>query len=225
MWTSDDKQLLISYHKLQQTVGWIAFLMPIAVRLIAYLSQGIFTTNSISAYYYTNTRDVFVGALVAGGIVLAFFRSEHRRDCWLAVAAGLAAIGIGLFPMDIAAGILHSSSTVTTESEAKLLEALRTGVHGPIGYHFLFVTLFFLTTFYLVAFRFRANTPEAPTDRKKQRNQVYVVCGGLMGLAFVWIGALWLVNRQGSIFWPETLAVMSFSCAWLVKGQLVLKDG
>jgi len=199
--------------------------MPIAVRLIAYLSQGIFTTNSISAYYYTNTRDVFVGALVAGGIVLAFFRSEHRRDCWLAVAAGLGAIGIALFPMDVATGILHSPRTATTESEALLIQALRTGVHGPIGYHFLFVTLFFVTTFYLVAFRFRANTPAAPSGRKKQRNTVYVVCGALMGIAFVWIGLLWLTNRERSIFWPETLAVMAFSCAWLVKGQLVLKDG
>ena len=224
MWTSD-KDLLISYHKLQQTVGWIAFLMPIAVRLIAYLSQGIFTTNSISAYYYTNTRDVFVGALVAGGIVLAFFRSEHRCDCWLAIVAGLAAIGIALFPMDVATGILHSSATATSESEQMLVQALRTGVHGPVGYHFIFVTLFFVTTFYLVAFRFRANTPPAAGDRKKQRNTVYVVCGGLMGLAFVWIGILWLLDRQGSIFWPETLAVMSFACAWLVKGQLVLKDG
>jgi len=224
MWTSD-RQVLISYHKLQQTVGWIAFLMPIAVRLIAYLTQGIFTTNSISAYYYTNTRDVFVGSLVAGGIVLAFFRSEHRRDCWIAVAAGVGAIGLALFPMNVASGILRSSSTTTTESEQILIEALRTGVHGPLGYHFVFVAIFFVTTFYLVTFRFRANTPADPSERKKQRNTVYVVCGALMGLAFAWIAILWLVDRQRSIFWPETLAVMSFSCAWLVKGQLVLKDG
>ena len=59
---------------------------------------------------------------------------------------------------------------------------------------------------------------------KQQRNGVYVVCGGLMGLAFIWIGILWHLGKQSSIFWPETLAVMAFAAAWLVKGQLVLKD-
>jgi hypothetical protein len=217
-------QLLISYQKLQQTVGWIALLMPLAVRVLAYARQGIFTTNSVSAYYYTDARDVFVGALVAGGIVLAFFRSEHARDRWIAIAAGLAAIGIALCPMDIAAGVLGSPSAANAESEKKLVEALRSGVHGPIGYHFVFVAIFFVLTFYLVAFRFRANTPLQATEKKKQRNWVYIVCGGLMGLAFVWIAILWLVNRQGSIFWPETLAVVSFTYAWLVKGQLFFKD-
>lgn len=226
----DARDLLISYHKLQQTVGWIALLMPAAVRLVAYFAEGIFTTNSISAYYYTDLRDVFVGSLVAGGIVLAFFRSGDPRDgwsrcdAWAARLAGLAAIGIALFPMDIAAGVLDSPGTANADSEIRMVEALRAGVHGPIGYHFGFVTVFFVLTFYLVAFAFRANTASAPTPEKLQRNKVYVACGALMGGAFLWIGALWLSGRQASIFWPELLAVVSFSAAWLVKGQLVLKD-
>jgi hypothetical protein len=57
--TSVHRDLFVSYHKLQQTVGWIALLMPITVRLLAYVSEGVFTTNSISAYYYTSLRDVF----------------------------------------------------------------------------------------------------------------------------------------------------------------------
>ncbi|HEU5293572.1 MAG TPA: hypothetical protein VFU71_02170 [Burkholderiaceae bacterium] len=84
--------------------------------------------------------------------------------------------------------------------------------------------MFFLLTFYLVTFRFRANTLMNPTPQKKQRNHVYRICGWLMGLAFVWIGILWHLGKQHSIFWPETLAVMAFAAAWLVKGQLVLKD-
>jgi len=224
MASSGNQQLLVSYHKLQQTVGWIALLMPIAVRVLAFAFERIFTTNSISAYYYTDLRDVFVGSLVVGGLLLAFFRTDDRKDRWIAVVAGLSAIGIGLFPMDIAAGVLTSPDTANPDSEAKLVQALRDGTHGPLGYHFVFVGAFFLLTFYLVTFRFRANTPPNPTDQKRQRNGVYLVCGALMGLAFIWIGILWHLGKQSSIFWPETLAVMAFAAAWLVKGQLVLKD-
>ncbi|HEU5293571.1 MAG TPA: hypothetical protein VFU71_02165 [Burkholderiaceae bacterium] len=116
--------MLVSYHKLQQTVGWIALLMPIAVRVLALVFDHVFTTNSISAYYYTSLRDVFVGSLVVGGLLLAFFRTDDPKDRWLAIVAGLAAIGIALFPMDIAAGVLSSPDTANTDNEGKLVQAL-----------------------------------------------------------------------------------------------------
>ena len=50
-----------------------------------------------------------------------------------------------------------------------------------------------------------------------------------MAAAFLWMAVLWFQarndqNKMGSIFYPETLAVMAFAAAWLVKGQVVLKD-
>ena len=45
-----------------------------------------------------------------------------------------------------------------------------------------------------------------------------------MFVAFVAIGLLAALNSGGSIFWPETLAVVAFAAAWLVKGQTILKD-
>src|SRR5205085_10844552 len=144
-----ERDLLISYHKLQQTVGWIALLMPASVRLVAFFAEGIFTTNSISAYYYTDLRDVFVGSLVAGGLVLAFFRAGDPHDgwdrcaAWAARLAGLAAVGIALFPMDIRTGVIAFPGTLSADSERTMVEALRSGVHGPVGYHFIFVTAFF----------------------------------------------------------------------------------
>jgi hypothetical protein len=223
---SSANHLLISERALQQTVGWIAFLMPVTVRLLAFLSpEQIWTTNSISAYYYSSARDVFVGALVVGGVVMAFFDTGQRRDRWISVLAGAAAIGIALFPMKISVGVLRSPGTILPDDESKLVDALLHAPHGPLGYHFIFVAAFFVLTFYLVAFRFRANTPALPTQEKCMRNKVYIVCSAIMAVAFVWIAVLELNDQQQSIFWPETLAVMAFSAAWLVKGQLVLKDG
>ncbi|MHA6885535.1 hypothetical protein [Ralstonia pseudosolanacearum] len=206
--------LQISDHALQQTVGWISLLMPVTVRLLALMFDHIWTMNSISAYYYTSLRDVFVGALVVGGLVLAFFRTGHPRDRRVTIVAGVSAMGIGLFPM-----------TVTQpDADARLIDTMQHGPHGPLGYHDYFVATFFMLAFYLVTFGFRVNTPANPTPQKRRRNRVYVICGCLMGFAFCWIGVLRLLHNELSIFWPETLAVMSFAVAWLVKGQLVLKD-
>jgi len=216
--------MLISDHALQQTVGWIALLMPFTVRVLALAFDHIWTTNSISAYYYTSLRDVFVGSLIVGGLVLAYFRTGRQRDRLPAIIGGVSAIGIGLFPMNIASGVITPLQATTSDDEVELIASLQHGPHGPLGYHFYFVGSFFVLAFYLVTFCFRVNTTAVPTRQKLQRNRVYIICGGLMGFAFVWIAILWLMDNEQSIFWPETLAVMSFAAAWLVKGQLFLKD-
>lgn len=224
MSTAQNNQTLIADHALQQTIGWISLLMPITVRLLAYLFYGIKGSNSISAYYYTSLRDVFVASLVAGGVVLFFWQAETPVDRLVVKIAGVAAAGIGLFPMNIAPGVIVSSQTTNPADETQLIAALQHGPHGPLGYHFLFVSVFFALACYLVTFRFRANTPRFPTRQKVQRNNLYVLFGFLMAIAFAWIGIIVLAGKHNSIFWPESLAVMAFAAAWLVKGQLVLKD-
>jgi hypothetical protein len=65
-----------------------------------------------------------------------------------------------------------------------------------------------------------ANTYEA----KLMRNKIYKLCGAAMLAAFIAIGILAFENKGASIFWPETVAVVPFALAWLVKGQTILKD-
>src|SRR5262245_250387 len=98
--TRRDEQLVISYLTLRQLIGCAGLLMPIAVRLGALLFEGIQSTSSISAYYYTGMRDVFVSTCVLVGALLGCYRTTDWRDNIAAVVAGIAAIGIGLFPVD-----------------------------------------------------------------------------------------------------------------------------
>ena len=95
-----ESELVVSYLTLRQMIGWIGLLMPVAVRLGAIFFEGIYSTDSISAYYYTGMRDVFVSTLVLVGVLLTCYRTPAWHDNLLAIVAGLAAIGIGLFPMD-----------------------------------------------------------------------------------------------------------------------------
>jgi hypothetical protein len=59
---------------------------------------------------------------------------------------------------------------------------------------------------------------------KQQRNKAYKICGLIMLGAFIWIGVLAFTNNGASIFWPETIAVIAFAAAWLIKGQTFYPD-
>jgi hypothetical protein len=213
-----DEQFYLSYMTLRQAIGWVGLLMPIVVKLGAYIFQGITTTGSISAYYYTGMRDVFVLTLVLVGALLACYRTPARQDMWIGLAAGLAAIGIALFPTNVEFAAQVLSRYPDTEAGKCYV------IRGILGYHFVFVGVFFALAFYLVYFRFPALTPQNPTHKKLQRNKVYRVCGGAMLLAFLVIGVMAWMKSADSIFWPEAVAVISFALAWLVKGQFILKD-
>ena len=95
---------------------------------------------------------------------------------------------------------------------------------GVLGYHYIFVSIFFLLCFVMVTFRFAAFTPPNAASEMRARNVIYRVCGAVMLVSFLVIGVLFLRGSGESIFWPETAAVLAFGIAWLVKGQTILKD-
>jgi hypothetical protein len=213
-----NKNDVISYLTLRQMIGWIGLLMPFAVRLGAFIFENIHTNGSISAYYYTGMRDTFVSSLVLVGALLLCYRTDAWHDTLTTVIAGIGAIGIGLFPMDpsYAAEIIQKYPDIAS---AKCYLN-----RGLLGYHSIFVAIFFLLAFYQVFFRFSAFTPAHPTREKRIRNKIYKVCGIFMLIAFLSIGFIAFTGKGESIFWPETVAVVAFGVAWLVKGQTIFKD-
>lgn len=210
-----NSDLVVSYMTLRQMIGFIGLLMPFFVRIGAWFFEGIASTGSISAYYYTDMRDVFVSTLVMVGILMTCSRTPKLIDNLISIVAGLAAAGIGLFPMtpDFAKTVLNRFPAMSEPDKCYV-------THGILGYHVTFVVIFFALIFVMVTFRFPAFTPTDPGKEMQWRNTIYRICGTLMALAFVAI----LILRAKSIFWPETVAVVAFGVAWLVKGQTILKD-
>lgn len=211
-------ELVISYLTLRKAIGYLGILMPIIVRLGAYLFEGIPSNDSISAYYYTGMRDVFVGTLFANGVFLFCYRGPDIQDNVLTNIAGLSAIAIGLLPMDPAYNQIIVARFPAINDPGCYQN------HGPLGYHIYVVATFFVILSYLAIFRFtRSNQPQI-TKQKKSRNKVYIVCGIVMLIS---LGAIVLIKATGktsSIFWPETVAIVAFGIAWLTKGQAILKD-
>lgn len=207
----DEKACAVSYLTLQKTIGWAGLLMPIAVRGGGLLCEGIRTTESLSAYYYTGMRDIFVATTVLTGALLACYRSSHAIDNIVATIAGLAAIGLALFPMDptYAAELLARYPDLGTERHYSN--------HGVLGYHLFFAITFAALSFYLVYFRFGVQASDAGPQARRRR-QLYKACGAIMLLSYAAIAVLALTVRGASLFWPETCAVVAFAVAWLVKG-------
>ena len=57
---NDQNSNITSYWYLRNAIGYIGLLMPTWVKFGTYFREDITFTNSISAYYYTSMRDVFV---------------------------------------------------------------------------------------------------------------------------------------------------------------------
>jgi hypothetical protein len=94
--SKDENELVINYLNLRRTVGWIGTLLPVV--LIA--GNAIFFTTdlpgSMSGYYYTHMRDVFVGALCALGVFLISYAGYDEWDRWITNIAGACAIATAL---------------------------------------------------------------------------------------------------------------------------------
>ena len=95
--TQPDKannQLVVNYMYLRKTVGWVGTLLPVV--LIA--GNALFFTtvlpDSMSSYYYTNMRNVFVGSLCALGVFLIAYVGYDNADRWITNVAGAGAIGV-----------------------------------------------------------------------------------------------------------------------------------
>ena len=213
-----DAELIVSYLTLRKAVGYLGLLMPILVRLGARYFEQIPSNTSISAYYYTSMRDVFVGTLAAIGVFLFCYRGPDTQDNVLTNIAGACAVAIGLLPTEPEYHplILAKFPNILTD------ECYRN--HGPLGFHIYFVAAFFLIISYLTIFRFTKPSQTDDINRKRSRNKVYIACGIVMVICIAAIVIIKLRDYTSSIFWPETVAIVAFGIAWLTKGHAILKD-
>ena len=204
--------LVISYLGLRKAIGIIGIALPFVLAFGKILLEGPGIQSSISHYYYTEMRGVFVGSLCAIATFLMSYRGYERKDD---IAGDLAcgfAVGVALFP-------------VTPEQNASSRDA----IVGAL--HLLFAAGFFLTlAFFSLALFRKTDKTKTPTRQKLQRNTVYTVCGYAILACLVLIALVGLmpqdspVKRLDPVFWLEAGAIVAFGVSWLTKGEAILKD-
>lgn len=209
--SSPPDSLVLSYLALRKAVGIIGLALPFVLAFGKILLEGHGIQSSVSAYYYTELRNVFVGSLCAIGIFLMSTRGYDWRDLIAGRLACIFAIGVALFP---------TTPSMDPTGREKLIGTL----------HWSFAALLFLTLAYFSIVLFTESDKQNPTRQKLHRNKVYRVSGytilaSILLVAVTQIPAVKaLVEPLTPVFWLESVAIIAFGVSWLTKGEAILKD-
>jgi hypothetical protein len=202
----DDAGLAAAYRQLMKAVGIIAVLLVPVLVVGDALWSGDGLEGSISSYYYTPMRNVFVGSMCA---LAVFFLSYNHRplpsfkpDMRLSRAASVVTVGVALLP---------TTSDADTASGAE--KAVGTAHLICAGALFVILAVFCL-------FFFTRTDAGPPQGMKRVRNAVYRTCGYVIVTAIALVLVTNVVSPPDSwnaLFWLETVAVLAFGASWLVK--------
>ena len=208
---NQNNNIIHSYQALRKAVGWIGILLPFTLMIGLFLFfHGHRILNSISHYYYSGMRDVFVGAICGIALFLFFYRGydnwkKLNWDRWITNIGGFLALGIAFFP-------------TTKEGTGNWVGSI----------HFICASSFFFLLACYSIFVFTRKGPD-PTKEKLTRNIIYVICGIAMIACliaiFIYFNFIQTDNSESSfVFWGETIALIAFGISWLTKGGALFPD-
>jgi len=201
---------IISYITLRRAVGILGASLPFILLIgAALVYEDKIIQPSISDYYHTKMRDVFVGILCAIGLFLFSYTGYDRNDNIAGNFACLAVIGIIFCP----------TSANDAVTPAHII-------------HIVFAGSFFLIIAYFSLFLFTKSDTNSPTTQKLCRNKLYRVCGyviivaiSIIGIYFILLEKLYpVLSKYNPVFWLETIALLAFGLSWMTKGNALLRD-
>ncbi len=204
-------RLVVSYLTVRKIIGVLGVALPFVLIAGGFLLGNDEVESSLSLYYHTIMRDVFVGMLFAIGLGLLTYAGYDKHDNHVSNLACLLAMGVALFPTD------PGDET--------------TSIIGML--HLVFAGGFFFTLIYFAYFLFTKTAPnQQPTPQKVYRNRVYVTCAIIMLACILAIGGYYLlpeataaqIKPYDPVFYLEAIAVVAFGVSWLTKGESIFKD-
>lgn len=209
---SEHNQIIISWLELRRIIGLIGLLHPVILFVGGYFIFDTALQSSMSAYYYTGMRNVFVGLGFATGFFLLSYKGYDKHDRIVSLIAGIMALIVAMFPC--------APETDPTQQEIY------------IGYvHVITASIFLLALSYFCLVLFPKTGDKMLTMKKRTRNRIYRISGVTI-IVSVLVVALYfaptplqpLLEPYHPIFFGEMIAFWAFGVAWLVKGQAILAD-
>ncbi len=216
---STNEQLIISFLSIRKAIGILGLVLPFALLFGTLLLKDCDEIQgSISAYYYTDMRNVFVGILSVVAFYLFSYNGYDRKDRILSAFCGLASLGVAFLPTSVVPPL---TACVNEEVPDSIIST----------FHFISAAGFFLISAYVSIVQFTKGSP-SPTSQKLKRNMAYRSAGVVMIFCIVLIGIyIALLEHKypnlatfKPIFWLETFALWAFGISWLIKGEFLLED-
>ena len=169
--------------------------------------------DSLSAYYYSGARELFVGVLSAIGVFLFTYKvAEHSLDNTLSIVAAVAVLAVAVFPTGLPTQVAEP-----TPLQEKLGEASVERVH--FGGAFLFIL-----SLAVISFLYGVREGRRPAQQGKRSPRFWRWyhwgCAILIVAALVGIGVDMLTEwgPSESLLIGEWVAVWAFGASWLMKG-------
>jgi hypothetical protein len=201
-----------SFLFMRAAVGLLGLALPFVLVLIDGLAFDghPFPRGSLSAYYYSGMREVFVGMLSAIAVFLITYKiTEANLDNAFSILAGLGAVGVALFPTGAPA------NAELTPLQEWWGESLVKGIHYWATGQFI-VSAAVISVFFGVRERARAPHGKLPPVFWWG---FHWVCAAAIALAVLWIaGTAILGGPRYSVLIGEVVAVLAFGISWLMKG-------
>ena len=207
--TKSNQGRIINHKVLRQGTGFIAFCLPFVVWWLSNEAK----LSSISYSYWTDSRDIFVGSLVAVAFFLAAYNGtgECRKDTeyWLSKLAGFFALIVALVPTSCCkANQLNCSCDVPAWVDT-ITGGNNLVIHN-IAAVLLFVCLYMIINFF---------TRRAKAKGKDGRSNFYWFVSLLM---LIGMPVLYYIgetnNWYDSLFWVELFGLVLFGIGWFVAG-------
>lgn len=204
------RNLIFTYLQHRAAIGFIGIALPFVVSLYAYIFYATDLRHSISAYYHTGSRDIFVGLMFAIAAFMLSYRGPEGTDRKAGLVTCMSAVVLAIVPTD------------TGASE---------GATGNGMIHIAASFLFFASLIYFCLKLFIKTNTDQPTEEKLKRNKIYRSCGYTMAACIILMAILILsdslyaqLEAYKPIFWLEALAIEAFGISWITKGEVIFAD-
>ncbi len=204
----------LNYLTLRKYLGVLGIAMP----FVLIMGNDFLIEESISHYYYTKMSVVFTGTLIAFGLFLISYKGYDKKqeelvsDNVITNLAGLFAWIVAFIPTACsycAAGVPNGHDDI-----------VRTTIH------LVSAGMFMIIMGYMAYIQFaKSKKTDAITVR---RNRIFRFCGLLIWAVVILLlleHTLGFQFSSSDVFWGETVALICFGIAWLIKSKSLGKFG
>jgi peptidoglycan/LPS O-acetylase OafA/YrhL len=222
----------VAYRWMRRTIGLLGMALPITLAGVCHESGDCRPATSISGYYHTDMRFLFVTILVLLAVLLFAYPGYDEDDDFAGHLAGAFTMGVVIFPINAGGTPMGPSAWAHVICAAAM---------------FLLLAVFCLFLFRrteadrkphgrapsaLAGARGFLKPPTKapqPGSRKHARNTLFLICGIVIVGCVIGLLVSFVETRRGGhtsdlVWWCETIALFAFGLAWIVKGDMIMAD-
>ncbi|MBE8522839.1 hypothetical protein ILP97_36030 [Amycolatopsis sp. H6(2020)] len=188
-----------TYLALRWGMVGIGLILPFFLLIVHHWVTAAPQPDSISGYYHTPLRDVFVGALVTTGAFMVLYKIFTPIENWLLNIAGVSAILVAMLPCAVPTGF--PPAEFTSPAAHKVFAITTFGCLGLVAMFCANKTL----------------DKERLSKKKVKIFHVFYKTIGVLMIAFPGVVALFYAAGTANLFWVESAGLWVFSAYWGAK--------